>query len=108
MGWSVGGAGDVNKDGYADLIVGAPPDDNNGRTDSGSARVFSGEWIDSAFKKRTPKTKQILWTVDGDSAGDRSRNSSRSSSTPATRLLKSAWTGPKAKTAIVLVHGNGW
>ena len=35
------GAGDVNGDGFADLIVGAPFDDNNGYT-SGSARVFSG------------------------------------------------------------------
>ncbi len=42
FGRSVGGAGDVNKDGYPDLIVGACGDDNNG-TDSGSARVFSGK-----------------------------------------------------------------
>ncbi len=41
LGASVSGAGDVNGDGYADLIVGAPSDDNNGR-DSGSARVLSG------------------------------------------------------------------
>ena len=37
FGESVGGAGDVNKDGFADLIVGAPNDGNNG-TRSGSAR----------------------------------------------------------------------
>ena len=35
------GAGDVDGDGFADLIVGATGDDNNG-DGSGSARVFSG------------------------------------------------------------------
>ncbi|MCB1616288.1 MAG: FG-GAP repeat protein [Pseudomonadales bacterium] len=62
FGKSVGGAGDVNGDGYADLIVGAYRDDNNG-LDSGSARVFSG--VDGS----------VLYTFYGDSAGDYFGNS---------------------------------
>ncbi|MBL0921845.1 MAG: FG-GAP repeat protein, partial [Phycisphaerales bacterium] len=57
LGWSVSGAGDVNGDGFDDVIVGAPFDDNNG-ANSGSARVFCGA------------TGAVLRTLNGDSAGD--------------------------------------
>jgi hypothetical protein len=41
MGVGVSGAGDVNRDGYADVIVGAP-DYDAGQTDEGAAFVFLG------------------------------------------------------------------
>ncbi|ANM29332.1 hypothetical protein ABI59_06590 [Acidobacteria bacterium Mor1] len=41
FGRSVGTAGDVNGDGYADVIVGAALEDN-GQTDEGTARVYLG------------------------------------------------------------------
>jgi hypothetical protein len=42
FGNSVSGAGDVNGDGKDDVIVGAPYDDDNSRSDSGSAFIFYG------------------------------------------------------------------
>ena len=47
------GAGDVNGDGFADLIIGAINNDNNG-TDSGSARVLSRD------------DGRVLYVFDGD------------------------------------------
>jgi hypothetical protein len=41
MGWSVSSAGDVNGDGYSDVIVGADRY-NNGHTDEGAAFVYHG------------------------------------------------------------------
>jgi len=59
LGISVAGAGDVDGDGFADLIVGAPFAGPNGLTDAGSAFVFSGA---TGFQ---------IFRLDGPAAGDR-------------------------------------
>lgn len=44
-GWSVAGAGDVNGDGRADIVIGAPGADPGGRQDAGKAiMVFGQDW----------------------------------------------------------------
>jgi FG-GAP repeat protein len=43
LGTSVSSAGDVNQDGHADLIIGAPRADPGGVYDAGSALVYSGK-----------------------------------------------------------------
>jgi len=57
FGRSVSSAGDIDGDGFADVVIGAPYDDHNG-SDSGSARVYSGA------------TGALLHVFYGDSAGD--------------------------------------
>ncbi len=57
LGHSVSGAGDVDGDGYADLIVGAPGNDAGG-SNAGRAYVYSGQ------------TGGFLYTFTGEAAGD--------------------------------------
>lgn len=42
FGWSVASAGDVNGDGYSDVIIGAPTFDDSPNTDEGRAFVYHG------------------------------------------------------------------
>ncbi len=58
LGRSVSGAGDVDRDGFADVILGAPLADPGGRLDAGSALVYSGA------------TGALIWQFDGMAAKD--------------------------------------
>ena len=68
-GWSVSRAGDVNGDGRADMLVGAPLADNNERIESGSAYVVLGkaltDGIDLAF------STSVRLQLDGADTGER-------------------------------------
>lgn len=58
-GWSAAIAGDVNADGFDDIIVGAPFHDGPNGTDAGVALVYDGH------------TGQVIHTLDGPFAGRR-------------------------------------
>ncbi len=67
-GWAVAGAGDVNHDSYADILIGAPKADNNDRTNSGSSYIVFGseepDHVDlAALGERG-------FRIDGAAAGD--------------------------------------
>jgi hypothetical protein len=73
VGWSVSAAGDVNNDGYADLIVGAQDADPDGRFDAGAAYVILGSaaglgTVDSLGFVSGNSTGFVIW---GAAAGDR-------------------------------------
>ncbi|PCJ52667.1 MAG: hypothetical protein COA70_11780 [Planctomycetota bacterium] len=66
---SVSGAGDVNGDGFADLIVGANLDDPGGLHDAGSAYVYSGADGSLLHQLDGGAAEDFFgWTVSG--AGD--------------------------------------
>ena len=58
FGAAVGAAGDVDRDGHADVVVGAPCHDGPAGVDAGRGYVVSG------------RTGRILRTYDGEAAGD--------------------------------------
>lgn len=66
-GWTVSGAGDVNGDGFADMLIGAPNSADGGTNIGKAYLVFggpSGEFIDPTF---SADFKTATWTdVDGD------------------------------------------
>jgi hypothetical protein len=71
-GSAVGGAGDVNGDGYDDLIVGAPGVDRGTRDDAGAAYVVFGkpDWPSSARLALAALDGSNGFRLDGIHAGD--------------------------------------
>lgn len=65
FGISVGDAGDMNADGYPDVIVGAPLVDGPAGTDAGAAYVYSGRFI------ATGAPPELLYQWDGHDPGGR-------------------------------------
>lgn len=59
LGFAVAGIGDVDGDGHADLVAGAPTDGTVALPATGSVRVFSGA------------TGAVLWTAYGEGSADR-------------------------------------
>ncbi|MCC6831703.1 MAG: FG-GAP repeat protein [Thermoleophilia bacterium] len=69
LGSAVAGVGDVNGDGFADVVVGAPLADNNGRTGSGSAYVVLGSASPASIDLAAPPAGRV-WRIDGAAADD--------------------------------------
>ncbi|MCV6597453.1 MAG: integrin alpha [Mangrovicoccus sp.] len=75
-GFSVSDAGDVNGDGFSDLIIGAPYADANGQTDSGESYVIFGQADGFAAQMElTALDGSTGFRLKGVSAGDFSGSS---------------------------------
>jgi hypothetical protein len=62
-GWSVSSAGDVNGDGFDDLLVGAPFDDPNGADSGASFVVFGGDFTGAATQIGTVGADSLIGTA---------------------------------------------
>ena len=73
-GWSVSSAGDVNGDGFDDLIIGASGDDPNGET-SGASFVVFGKSSGTVVELSAVQSGTGGFVINGVSAGDSSGTS---------------------------------
>lgn len=71
-GWSVSAAGDVNGDGLADVVIGAPNSDPAGKTNAGRSYVVFGKASSTAVDLGTLATSKGGFVIDGQAAGDQS------------------------------------
>ena len=74
-GLSVSGAGDVNGDGFDDLIVGAPYDDPNGELSGASFVVFGsaiGAAVELTALEEAPAAIPLGFVINGTAADDQS------------------------------------
>jgi len=75
FGYSVSSAGDVNDDGFADVIVGAQHEDRSGSQDAGRAYVFSGQDGSLIFEPKSPNKEYLgSFGVSVSGAGDVDRD----------------------------------
>ncbi len=68
-GWSVSGAGDVNNDTYADIIIGAPFAGGVGGGAGAAYVVFGKQFGFTDIYLDSPETSQV-WSIAGVTAGD--------------------------------------
>ena len=71
-GYAVSSAGDVNGDGYADLIVGAPASDPAAGTDAGRSYVVFGKANGTAINLSAVAAGTGGFVINGQAAGDQS------------------------------------